>query len=179
MALLLCCTYALLNIGSDNGLSPGRHQAIIWNNVGILLIGPLGTNFCEILIKIDTFSFTKIHLKMPSGKWRPFCPGLNVLTAMYIFCDLCGTLCPHLTRNSHRFSFTWLITNYTCNELLSLRPLYLSSDIPNTGIPQWTLGNCMDSLNAYMYWWIIFYDWYHEHYLQIFLQVNTVGSYWW
>ena len=30
-------------IGSDNGLSPGRRQAITWTNAGILLIGPLGT----------------------------------------------------------------------------------------------------------------------------------------
>ena len=37
-------------IGSDNGLSPNRHQAITWTNAGILLIGPLGTNFNEILI---------------------------------------------------------------------------------------------------------------------------------
>ena len=38
-------------IGSDNGLSPGRRQAIIWTNAGLLLIGPLGTNFSEILIE--------------------------------------------------------------------------------------------------------------------------------
>ena len=38
--------------GSDNGLSPGWRQAIIWTNAGILLIGPLGTNFSEILIEI-------------------------------------------------------------------------------------------------------------------------------
>ena len=43
-------------IGSDNGLSPGRRQAIIWTNDGILLIGPLGTNFNEIVIGIQTFS---------------------------------------------------------------------------------------------------------------------------
>ena len=66
-------------IGSDNGLSPGRRQAIIWTNAGILLIGPLGTNFIEILIRIQTFSFKKMHLKMSSAKWRPFCLGLNVL----------------------------------------------------------------------------------------------------
>ena len=66
-------------IGSYNGLSPGRRQAIIWTNAGILLIGPLGTNFREILIGIQTFSFKKIHLKMSSAKWRPFCLGLNVL----------------------------------------------------------------------------------------------------
>ena len=66
-------------IGSDNGLSPGRRQAIIWNNVGKLLIGPLGTNFSEISIEIQLFSFKKMHLKMSSAKWRPFCLGLNVL----------------------------------------------------------------------------------------------------
>ena len=65
-------------IGSDNGLSPGR-QAIIWTNAGILLIGPLGTNFSEILSNIHKFSVKKMHLKMLSAKWRPFCLGLNML----------------------------------------------------------------------------------------------------
>ena len=74
------CVGNLTIIGSDNGLSPGRRQAITWTNVGILLIGPLGTNFSEILIEIHTFSFKKIHLKMSSGKWRPFRLGLIVLT---------------------------------------------------------------------------------------------------
>ena len=31
--------------GSDSGLSTARHDAIIWNNAGIVLIAPLGTNF--------------------------------------------------------------------------------------------------------------------------------------
>ena len=35
-------------IGSDNGLSPGRRQAIIWTNAAILLIGRLERNFNEI-----------------------------------------------------------------------------------------------------------------------------------
>ena len=35
-----------------NGLSPGRDRAIIWTNDGILLIGPLGTNFSEILTQL-------------------------------------------------------------------------------------------------------------------------------
>ena len=33
------CVGDLIIIGSDNGLSPIRRQAIIWNNAGILLIG--------------------------------------------------------------------------------------------------------------------------------------------
>ena len=32
----------LTNTGTDNGLSPGRRQAIIWTNAGILSIEPLG-----------------------------------------------------------------------------------------------------------------------------------------
>ena len=74
------CVGNLTIIGSDNGLSPGRPQAIIWTNAGILLIRNLGTNFSEILSKIRAFSLKKMHLKMLSAKWRPFCLGLNVLT---------------------------------------------------------------------------------------------------
>ena len=66
-------------IGSDNGLSPGRPQAIIWTNDGLLSIGPLRTYFSENLIKIQQFSLKKMHVKMSSAKWRPSCPGLNVL----------------------------------------------------------------------------------------------------
>ena len=73
------CVGKLTIIGSDNGLSPERRQAIIWTNAGILLIGPLGTNFSEILIEIKTFSLKKIRLKMSSAKWCSFRLGLNVL----------------------------------------------------------------------------------------------------
>ena len=69
-------------IGSDNGLSPGQHQAIIWTNTGILLIGTLGTNFSKTLIEIHAFSFKKMYLKMLSGKWWLFCLSLNVLIYM-------------------------------------------------------------------------------------------------
>ena len=35
----------------------------------------LTTYFGEILIQIQTFSFIKIHLKLSSAKWQPFCSG--------------------------------------------------------------------------------------------------------
>ena len=79
------CVGKLTIIGSDNGLSPGRRQAIIWTSAGILLIGPLETNFSEILIEMYTFSFKKMHLKMSSAKWRPFCLGLDVLRWKYSY----------------------------------------------------------------------------------------------
>ena len=62
------CVNKQTNTGSDNGLSPGRRQAIIWTNAGILLIRTLGTNFSEILGEIHSFSFSKMHLKMSSAK---------------------------------------------------------------------------------------------------------------
>ena len=77
------CVVKMTIIGSDNGLSPGRRQAIIWTNAEILLIGPLETIFIEILIGIQTVLFKKMHLKMSSAKWRPFCLGLNVLIVIF------------------------------------------------------------------------------------------------
>ena len=78
--VLHICISKLTTISLDNGLSPDRHQAIIWTNAGILLIGPLGTKISEILIEIHTFLFKKMHLIITSGKGQPFCIGLNILT---------------------------------------------------------------------------------------------------
>ena len=80
------CVSKLTSIGSDKGLPPVRRQAIIWTNAGILLIGPLRTNFSGIFIEIHAFSFKKMHFKMSSGKWRPFCLGLNVLMMFIHWC---------------------------------------------------------------------------------------------
>ena len=91
------CVGKLAIIGSDNDLSPGWRQAIIWTNVGILLIGPLGINLSEVLIRSHTFSFKKMHLKMPSAnqnssilkmpsaKWHPLCLSLNALMHRDLF----------------------------------------------------------------------------------------------
>ena len=77
------CVSELTTIGSDNGLSPGRRQTIIWTNAGILLIWPKGTNFGEMLFEIQTFSFKNIDVKMSSAKWQPYCVCLNVLTLFF------------------------------------------------------------------------------------------------
>ena len=86
------CVSKLTLIGSNNGLVPGQRQATIWTNVGILLIGPLGTNFNEIIIEIHTFSLQKIYFKMSSGKWQPFCFSHKVLTH-------CGLMTPYGDRH--------------------------------------------------------------------------------
>ena len=58
----------LTDIGSNNGLSPDRRQAIIGINTRILVIRTIGTNFSDILSEIYTFSFKKMHVKMSSAK---------------------------------------------------------------------------------------------------------------
>ena len=72
------CDSKLTIIDVDNDLSPVRRKANIRTNAGVLLNGTQGTNVNEILIEIHTFPFRKIHFKMSSGKWWPFCLGLNV-----------------------------------------------------------------------------------------------------
>ena len=56
---------------------PGRRQAIIKTNAGILLIRALGTNFSEILSEIHIFSFHKVFenafCKMTAILSRPQC----------------------------------------------------------------------------------------------------------
>ena len=54
------CVSNLTIIGSDNCLSPSMCQAIILTNAGILLIGPLRTNFSEILVK-KSYIFTQAN----------------------------------------------------------------------------------------------------------------------
>ena len=73
------CIGNLTIIVSDSGLRPGQRKAIISTTAGILLTGPLGTDFSEILIEIITFSFKKMCLNVSSAKQWPFCLSLKML----------------------------------------------------------------------------------------------------
>ena len=77
----ICVSNSII-IGSDNGLSPGRRQAIIWTNAGILSIGPLGTNFNEISIDIHTFHSRKCIWKCRQENGGHFVPAQCVNSTM-------------------------------------------------------------------------------------------------
>ena len=72
----ICVSYLAI-IGPDNGLSPGRRQTIFWINAGILLIGPLGTNFSEFFFQNSYIFIQENALKnvcrMESISFRPRC----------------------------------------------------------------------------------------------------------
>ena len=85
----------------------------------------MGTNFNEILIEIDVFSFEKMHLKTSSAKRRPFCLSRNVLTH-------CGLVmsCDCMDLGHHWFSYwhgAWLTSG--------VRPL---SEMMTQHIKAWT-----------------------------------------
>ena len=108
------CVSKLTIIGSVNCLSLGWCQAIFWTTDGILLTDTLGTNYSEILIEIQTFSFKKMHLKMSSRKWQPSCLGLNTLRPSDAICrhrsgsTLVQVMACYLTAPSHYLNQCWL-----------------------------------------------------------------------
>ena len=125
-------------IGSDNGLSPGRRQAIIWTNFGILLNGTLGTTFCEILIEIRIFSFKKMGLKVSSAKWRPFCLGLNVLNSRPYLHETTSTKTNPHANISERF---WRIRDASIWEKILLNFLSVRS------LTSWSKNSWVNSLD--------------------------------
>ena len=73
------CVKNWVIIGSKNGLSPVRHQAIPCTNDDLLLTETLGINFGEILFEIKAFLPKKTYLILSFAEWRPSCLGRNIL----------------------------------------------------------------------------------------------------
>ena len=104
------CVSDLTLIDSDNGLPPGRRQAIIRTNAAIMLIRPLGTNFSEILIKILIFSFKKMRLKVSSAQWRQCVKYVCKISCCVIIIIILSKMLPLLIlrpwgQNKHDYSW--------------------------------------------------------------------------
>ena len=102
------------SIGSDKGLSTVQRQAITWTNAAFLSIGPSGTNLSEIWIEIKHFSFMKMHLKLSSAKWQPFCPGELIV--------------PWWGNN---LSIIWVKTGSGCTNIYLNQYWFINYKIPN------------------------------------------------
>ena len=121
-----------VSIGSDNGLSPIRHQAsVVLTSAGLLSTGPLATNFSEFLIKTQNFSSTKMQRQISSAKYRSFFPGWDELTQSLRLSDairrqgtestLAQVMACCLTAPSHYLNQCWLIITSVRSSDIHLR----------------------------------------------------------
>ena len=72
----------------------------------------LRTNFRELLIKIQNFSFTKMHQKISSAKWRSPCSGGDDLNMSYSFVQsacLIESRCVVVNNSMGYISFWFLV----------------------------------------------------------------------
>ena len=111
------CVGKLTTIGSDNGLSLVEAKSL----TEPMLIGPLGTKFREIFIEIHIVSLNKVHLKMSSGNWRPFCFLYNVLKLDSVPCSHWRKFCQHYM----------LYHFHHCRDAIPLRLLPFSHGYPS------------------------------------------------
>ena len=123
-----------VSIGSDNGLSPVRRQAIIWTNAVLFSIVPSGTKFSEIRIKIQDFSFMKMHLKISSAKRRPFCPGKDELRWVSEWCPILQE--PSVIRG-HVYSVWELFVGILCAACVNSDKTYQARPAYWTHNPIW------------------------------------------
>ena len=74
------CVGKLTIIGSDNGLSPGRRQAIIWTIAGRNIVNWTLGNKLQWNLKRNSYIFIQENaFENVVWKWRPFCLSLYVL----------------------------------------------------------------------------------------------------
>ena len=144
------CVSKLTIIASDNGLSPGWRQAIIWTSAGISLIRTIGTNFSEILIELITFLLKKMRLKVSSAKWRPCCLGLNMLTHWLLVTVVAilykSVISKHMLRNK--------FMSASCEIALRWMPQNTFDD--NSTLVEVTAGYCQETSHYLSQCWTRF-----------------------
>ena len=79
-----------------------------WKKVSLTIVNPVRWNFCEIWIKIPTFSFRKIVSTMLFVAWGSLCLGLNVITTNRTFCESRCSQARRLLRRSRSNPSSWL-----------------------------------------------------------------------
>ena len=115
-----------VRIGSGNGLSPVRRQAITWTNAGLLPIGLMGTNFSEIQIRIPSFSFKKMHLKLSSAKVASILSRGDELNNEWNLNETCSQ---HRCRSSSTGTYTLVVSGLFYYDMQISWPVYSSQPI--------------------------------------------------
>ena len=136
-------------IGSNNSLSLDRRHVIFGVNARILLIRPLGTHLNRILIKVLTFSFNKMHLKMQQR-------GHFVSDVVFVVCiNMCGHAWHMATKYIDCIKIH-VISSYVCRV-----------DFPNT--LEWTYlshTNCYFIIHSLLHKSFLEYLFWKRHFVQ-------------
>ena len=111
-----------VSIGSGiNSLLPVQCQAITWTNADFLSIGPLGK------FKKKKTLFMKIHLKLLSAKWQPFCPGGDELIVSTFNKGYLRSYC------FNRVGFLWNISSIASKVVFLFRLDFISITLALAG----------------------------------------------
>ena len=123
---------------------PSHYVTQCWNIVN----WTLRSKFQKTLNKIHTFWFTKMYLKMSSGKWQPFCLSLNVLRKywgwkiMRMLCKRWPSLCYIHLNSLAPGKLEW---NFRCNS---------PSDFSDWRLRH-LLWNCPNMNVSWLHWWSV------------------------
>ena len=143
------CVVKLTIIASDNGLSPGRRQAIIWTNAGILLIGPLGTNFNEV----NRNSYIFIQENAPENV---VCEMASILSRPQCVNDL-SMILPHSVVSLFALFLVLFFPDYVIDGTIHTN-LTFDEDLYNSSSPRY-IQLADEFTNAvshgFMLWWLI------------------------
>ena len=136
------CVSNFTIIGSDNGLVPGRCEAIIWNQCwNIVNAKPRNKFLSAIFSEIHTCSCNEMQLTISSAKRRQFCRGRNVV-------------------NWSRIQFFWAEINGLPEE--DLHGLMLIAD-DNLATEIHRLGNRVTAAPPWDVWVLRSNGWVHVH----------------
>ena len=133
------CVRKLTIIGSDNGLSPDRRQAIIWTNDGILLIGPLETHFNEILIEIHNVYKTNLENMAEMSlliQYKIAFTRCRLLVKLpFPYCGCIFRMCGLCSRRSCYFAIATCgcILGSSCSNVICFKPSWLN-DLSYTSV---------------------------------------------
>ena len=77
--MIITCHFAPFHFDPQCHFAPTYHfpfcpRDYVWRKAIMSTIISPGTNVGDILIKIQNFSFSKMHMKISSAKWGQFCP---------------------------------------------------------------------------------------------------------
>ena len=171
------CITKLTIIGSDNGLSPGRRQAIVWTNAGILLICCLTApshclNQCWLIISEApvTFILRQFHKRSLNHKFQTKFPGANELIKRSIkYLTLCWQRQCGTCGMETIVGITLLESIHLCEETINSFEDWVPVKTKSTGTFSW-LNRVLTAIVMASRWYTKLRCYYSESTQKVYIQ---------